>query len=90
MTPEQARYRLEAMQFVQSVLDEVDTARACYPDKPTMAVLVEEVGEVARALQDEGRQALYSECIQVAAMALRLALEGAREYQRSWPEGETR
>jgi NTP pyrophosphatase (non-canonical NTP hydrolase) len=53
-----------------------------------MAVLVEEVGEVARALQDQGAAELRTECVQVAAMALRMALEGAREYPRSWPEGD--
>ena len=76
--------------FLNALCVELEMARLKFPERITMAVLVEEVGEVARALQDEGRQALYAECIQVAAMALRLALEGAREYQRSWPEGETR
>lgn len=70
--------------FLQDTLDEVTLARQRYPERPTMAVLVEEVGEVARALQDQGRKELYAECVQVAAMAMRIALEGAREYPVSW------
>lgn len=76
--------------FVQDVVDEVMLACQRYPEQPTMAVLVEEVGEVARALQDESRNELYVECVQVAAMAMRLALEGAREYPRSWPDNTRR
>jgi hypothetical protein len=72
--------------FLNALVAELEMARVNFPDRPTMAVLVEEVGEVARALQDESREAIYLECVQVAAMAMRMATEGCREYERSWPD----
>ena len=41
-----------------------------------MTALVEEVGEVARALLDESRACVFAEAVQVAAMACRVAVEG--------------
>lgn len=70
--------------FLKAVSEEIVMARGKFPDRITMAVLVEEVGEVAKALQDEGREAVYFECVQVAAMAMRMATEGCREYERTW------
>lgn len=73
--------------FVALVLNEVEFARRKFPsNKVLFAALVEEVGEVAKALQDETRERLISELVQVAAMALRLAVEGDPAYQNSLPE----
>lgn len=45
------------------------------PNK-NLAALVEEVGEVARALlENKPREQLYNECVQVATMAVRIAME---------------
>ena len=62
-------------EFVAAVLDGVARARAMHPVCGFVAV-AEEFGEVARALQEESPARVQSECIQVAATALRLALEG--------------
>lgn len=72
--------------FLNALCAELEMARFKFPERITMAVLVEEVGEVARALQEQSREAIYFECVQVAAMAMRMATEGCREYERSWPE----
>ena len=72
--------------FLNALCAEIEMARFKFPDRITMAVLVEEVGEVAKALQEECREAVYFECVQVAAMAMRMATEGCKEYERSWPD----
>ena len=58
------------------VAREVERARAKFP-RPDglLAALTEEVGEVARALLDKTWSEVYAECVQVAAMAQRLAEE---------------
>lgn len=63
--------------FFADVAREVDRARAKFP-KPDalLTALTEEVGEVAKAMLDESAAHVRAEAIQVAAMALRLALEG--------------
>lgn len=73
--------------FIELLLDEVAFARSKYPSNDVLfAALVEEVGEVAKALQDETRERLVAELVQVAAMALRLATEGDPAYARSLSE----
>lgn len=64
-------------EFLSDVYVEVRRAADLFP-KPDglLAALTEEVGEVARAMLDETEQRRYDECVQVAAMAMRLALEG--------------
>jgi NTP pyrophosphatase (non-canonical NTP hydrolase) len=70
--------------FVHMVQEEVSRARKKFPtNKHLVVALVEEVGEVAKALQDETREQLIAELVQVAAMALRLAVEGDPDYERS-------
>lgn len=68
---------MKARIFVEDVLREAARARTLFP-KPdgVLAALTEEVGEVARAMLDESWDNVRTECVQVAAMALRLALEG--------------
>lgn len=77
----------EDMNFMQAVLQEVQRARKKFPTNELLfAALVEEVGEAAKSLQDETREQLVAELVQVAAMALRLAVEGDPSYSRSLPE----
>ena len=59
------------------VMGEINRARSKFP-RPDglLAALTEEVGEVARALLDKPWSEVYAECVQVAAMAQRLAEEG--------------
>lgn len=47
-----------------------------------MAILAEEVGEVAKALQDEGDARLLEELVQVGAVALRWAEDLLLEMER--------
>lgn len=58
--------RKEAMQGIES-----------YPDaNGLMVALMEEVGELARAMMSEPRDRVRDEAVQVAALAIRIALEG--------------
>ena len=63
--------------FLAEVILEVARAKRLFP-KPDglMTALTEEVGEVARAVLDETDERIREECVQVAAMAMRLAEEG--------------
>lgn len=67
--------------FFRDVGAELDAAREKHPDEEGvltdaewLAVLTEEVGECARAIQDETDVRLRAELVQVAAMAMRWAL----------------
>lgn len=63
--------------FSADMISEIGKARAKFPgDRLTMMALVEEVGELAKAMLDEPAQRVYREAVQVAAMAARLAIEG--------------
>lgn len=63
--------------FLQMIIDEAKRARARFPGPNAMnAALVEEVGEVSKALMYEPWNAVVAECVQVASMAMRLATEG--------------
>lgn len=64
-------------EFLRAVGDEAVRARGLFPSPIALALaLAEEAGEVAKALQDEPAENVRTECIQLAAMALRLAVEG--------------
>ncbi len=68
------------MDFLAEVEAEIYRARAKFPGNEHMYVaLAEEVGEVANALL-EGSEGLRAECVQVAAMAMRLAEEGDADF----------
>lgn len=54
---------------------EIYRARSLHPSC-SLAAIMEEAGEVARALQDEDLGAIRRECVQLACTALRVALEG--------------
>lgn len=74
---------LEAAGFLEKVFAEFNRAREKFPEpNPNFTALVEEVGEVARLFlsvqsYDSRRALLREECVQVAAMAMRIALEDA-------------
>ncbi len=62
---------------------EVARARRKFPSNSHMlAALVEEVGEVAKALLDgEGRDRVRAEALHVACVAMRMYEEGDADYQ---------
>ncbi len=76
--------------FIRHLREELARARSKFPDSnKTMTALTEEVGEVAKALlkiTEDGEldrhelnkrlHAVYTEAVQVATMALRLAVDG--------------
>ncbi len=63
--------------FMCDVTNEVIRAREKFPSPAgSMCALTEEVGEAAKALLDEPWAHVYTECVQVAAMAIRVAIEG--------------
>ena len=71
-------------EFVTAVLVEVKNARTKFPGaNATNAALVEEVGEVSTALMYEPFDRVCAEAVQVACMALRLAVEGDTTFT-SW------
>jgi hypothetical protein len=64
-------------EFVKAVEAELKRARKLFPgNNATCAAMIEEVGEVAKALMYEPWDCLIAEAVQVAAMAQRLATEG--------------
>lgn len=62
--------------------DEVYFAKSKFPSgKNLLAALMEECGELAQELLQNGNtEHAFTEAIQVAAVALRIALEGAKEF----------
>lgn len=68
--------------FLQDVLEEVRSARKRFPSpRMSMAALTEEVGELAQAMLKVAagkwpKERIREEAIQVAGMALRVAVEG--------------
>ncbi len=76
-------YQIVDERFVEEVLSGVEKARNKFPGpNPTLAALMEEVGELAQAALHirEGKHnnwwLVYNEAVQVAIMALRMATEG--------------
>ena len=75
--------------FHGALAEEVRRARMKHPSTAhLLAALTEEVGELAQALldQDSGArpvtdQEIYKEAVQVACVALRLAVEGDGEFR---------
>lgn len=81
MTPNE-RGEARVRPFLSDVQREVEQGRERFPGNGHLYVaLAEEVGEVARALLDcERPESLRAECVQVAAMAMRLAEEGDADF----------
>lgn len=85
-----------AAKFLNDVVAEVDRAREKFPsNRHIMGAMHEEVGEVAKAMLERDYKAtdmpvsshnfgldmeVYVECIQAAAMLLRVATEGDPDY----------
>ncbi len=71
------------------IMSEVEKAREKFPaPNTTFAAMVEEVGEVGKALMDLElgaihRDDLIKECVQVAVMAVRIATEGDPGFPKS-------
>lgn len=63
--------------FLHDVSLELERARAKFPgDNVTFCALVEEVGELSKALFEEPRENVRKEAIQVAVMAMRIVFDG--------------
>jgi Lar family restriction alleviation protein len=63
--------------LASEILAELIKARTKFPgDNVTGLALVEEVGELAKALIDESRARVREEAVQVATMAMRVVLDG--------------
>ena len=68
--------------FLQCVRDEVAFARKKFPENDSnYAALVEEVGELAKALMEESSTRIHEEAVQVASAALRVATEGDPSFK---------
>jgi nicotinic acid phosphoribosyltransferase len=64
-------------EFTAAVQKEIAHARTKFPGSEANGpAMIEEVGEVCKALMYEPWQNVVAECVQVAAMAQRLATEG--------------
>lgn len=62
--------------FFGAALAEVVSARAKFPSSEGAVVaLMEEVGELAKAMMDESIDRVWAEAVQVACMACRVAVE---------------
>lgn len=73
----------EGEQFLFEVSTELVRARAKFPsNEGLLAALTEEVGEVAKAVMEEPWENVRKECVQVAAVAMRLAEEGDTSLDR--------
>jgi NTP pyrophosphatase (non-canonical NTP hydrolase) len=65
--------------FLASVIEELHRARRKFPDSThSLAALMEEVGELSKAMLDEPLRNVRAEAVQVAVMALRVAVDGDR------------
>lgn len=63
--------------FFEAVRAELERARTKFPGRRLMGLaMVEEAGELAKALLDEPCSAIRKEAIQTATMAARVALDG--------------
>ena len=81
----------------ENALEEAMGAANKFPSNRHMhAALVEEVGELAQALLEHSRGSgvstgdVYAEAMQVAAMALRIAVEGSEEFAYVYDEANAR
>ena len=63
--------------FLRCVLEEVHRAREKDPScNGLMCALTEGVGEGAKAIIDDPWDTVFQDCVQVATLALRVAIEG--------------
>lgn len=80
---------------IKMIRDELVAARTKFPDNVhQFDALVEEVGEVAKGLMEHDRGLgtttlqVLRECVQVASMAVRVAVEGDADYVYAFPAVE--
>ena len=76
--------RIRLNVFSEEVVSEVLRAEAKfrYPN-PNLAALMEEVGELARAMLEKKPDShIWQEAVQVAAMAARCAIEGDPQFTK--------
>lgn len=68
--------------ILTDIIAELKRAQTKFPSpNPNLAALMEEVGELARAfLERKSQDEVYNECIQIAAMAIRCAVEGDPQF----------
>ena len=72
-----AEEKTDEQKLAAEILNELTRARKKFPGKNvTFLALVEEVGELATAMFEEGRENVKKEAIQVACMAMRIVLDG--------------
>lgn len=76
-------YTVERLEIVNEIIDErkYQDETHDFPEHLRMAILAEEVGEVAAALQNGNTDYLIEELIQVAAVAMRW-IEHLREEEQ--------
>lgn len=68
-------------ELIDQILAELERARAKFPGaNATFAALVEEVGELGKALMEEPRANVRNEAVQVAVMAMRVILDGDQTF----------
>ncbi len=68
--------KLSVEKFLNDVsIEHANAIKAFPPPNKNLAALVEEVGELATALIDNEPEQIYVEAVQVATMAMRVALE---------------
>ena len=66
---------------LEQVIAEIQSARSKFPSNENQfAALIEEVGEIGKALVENDEDGWRNECIQVACMAIRFATEGDPAY----------
>lgn len=88
MTPSHPGYNAALLAAAGNAVKEARGASIKFPANRHMhAALAEEVGELAEALLEHDRgnkppQEVYNEAMQVAAMALRIAIEGSQEFKK--------
>lgn len=71
--------------FLAALISQLEFARSKFPGKNLTGIaLMEEVGELAKAMMDEPVEAVFTEAVQVATMAMRCYLDGDHsvEYRR--------
>lgn len=75
--PTTVRHVTPENRLMVEIMAELSRARAKFPgENVTFAALVEEVGELATATFSESRDRVRKEAVQVAVMAMRMALDG--------------
>lgn len=69
------------VQFLGCIVSELSRARGKFPSSiHSFAALVEEVGELGKALISEGEECIHEEAMQTAVMAIRVATEGDASF----------